>query len=91
MAISAARRMQDYRERCKLGLQYVRALLHVTDVEALIAVGLLKSDQRHDPEALERAVTSLVGSALEPARDAIERGLVPPLRVTVRPLRVTAK
>jgi hypothetical protein len=59
--------MRLYRKRRRQGLQYVRIELHVTDVDSLIRVGLLKEQQRQDPEAVQAAVTGLVYRALEDA------------------------
>jgi hypothetical protein len=66
-SILAAERMRLYRKRRRQGLQYVRIELHVTDVDSLIRVGLLKEQQRQDPEAVQAAVTGLVYRALEDA------------------------
>jgi hypothetical protein len=60
----AARRMRSYRKRRRQGLQYVRISLHVTEIEDLIRKGLLKQDQRHDPEALQTAVMGLIYQGL---------------------------
>ena len=60
-------RMRLYRKRRRQGLQYVRIELHVTDVDSLIRVELLKEEQRQDPEAVQAAVTGLIYRALEDA------------------------
>ena len=52
--------MRLHRKRQRQGLQYVRILLHVTDIDALIHMGLLKDDQRADADALQAAVLGLV-------------------------------
>jgi hypothetical protein len=49
---TAAERMRLHRKRQRQGLQYVRILLHVTEIDALIHMGLLKDDQRSDADAL---------------------------------------
>ena len=49
----AAQRMRRYR---RLGLRYVRIPLHVTDIDALIRMRLLKEDERQDVEMLQTAV-----------------------------------
>jgi len=59
-SFSAAERMRLYRKRRRQGLQYVRILLHVTDIDDLIREGLLKDEQRQDAEALQAAVLGLV-------------------------------
>jgi hypothetical protein len=55
-----AQRMRHYRKQRRQGLRSVRILLHETDIDALIRMGLLKEDQRHDVEALQTAVTGLL-------------------------------
>jgi hypothetical protein len=62
---SAAERMRLYRKRQRQGLQYVRILLHVTEIDALIHMGLLKEDQRADADALQAAVLDVVYRATE--------------------------
>jgi hypothetical protein len=66
-SMSAAERMRHYRKRRRQGLQCVRIELHVTEIEDLIRIGLLKEEQRQDPEAVQAAVTGLVYQALEDA------------------------
>ena len=60
--LSPAERMRLHRKRQRQGLQYVRILLHVTDIDGL---GLLKDDQRTDADALQAAVLGLVYRATE--------------------------
>ena len=57
--------MRRYRKQRRQGLRYVRILLHVTDIDALIRMRLLKEDERQDVEALQTAVLSLVYRAQE--------------------------
>jgi hypothetical protein len=57
---TAALRMRRYRKQRRQGLRYVRIPLHVTDIDALIRMGLLKEDQRDDLEALQTAVLGLL-------------------------------
>ncbi len=57
--------MRRYRKRRRQGLQYVRILLHVTDIDAFIRLGLLKEDQRTDADALHTAVLTIVYRAAE--------------------------
>ena len=52
---TAAERVPLHRKRQRQGLQYVRILLHVTDIDTLIDMGLLKDGQR-DADALQLAV-----------------------------------
>ena len=51
LRLTPAERMRLYRKRQRQGLQYVRILLHVTDIDGLIHLGLLKDDQRTDADA----------------------------------------
>jgi hypothetical protein len=62
---AAANRMRAYRKRRRQQLQYVRILLHVTEMDSLIRMGLLKEEQRHDPDAVQTAVIGLIYRALE--------------------------
>jgi len=57
--------MRRYRKQRRQGLRYVRIQLHVTDIDALIRMRLLKEDQRQDVEALQTAVLGLVYRAQE--------------------------
>jgi len=57
--------MRRYRKQRRQGLRYVRIQLHVTDIDALIRMRLLKEDERQDVEALQTAVLSLVYRAQE--------------------------
>lgn len=63
----AARRMRLYRRRRRQGLQYLRIELHATEIDDLIRMGLLREDQRHDPEAVQTAVMGLIYRGLEGA------------------------
>jgi hypothetical protein len=60
LRLTPAERMRLYRKRQRQGLQYVRILLHVTDIDGLIRLGLLQDDQRTDAVALQAAVLDLV-------------------------------
>ena len=60
LRLTVAERLRLYRKRQRQGLQYVRILLHVTDIDGLIRLGLLKDDQRTDADALQAAVLGLV-------------------------------
>ena len=61
----AAQRMRRYRKQRRQGLRSVRIPLHETDCDVLIRMGLLKEDQRQDPEALQTAVLGLLYRAEE--------------------------
>jgi hypothetical protein len=47
------------------GRLYLLVVLHETDIDALIRMGLLKEDQRQDVEALQTAVLGLLYRAEE--------------------------
>ena len=63
--LTAAERMRLHRKRQRQGLRYVRILLHVTDIDGLIHLGLLQDDQRTYAVALQAAVLGLVYRATE--------------------------
>jgi hypothetical protein len=65
MAPTAAERMRLCRKRRREGMHYVRIPLHVTEIDDLIRMRLLKAEERHDAEALQTAVLSLVYRGLE--------------------------
>jgi hypothetical protein len=65
MPATAAERMRLYRKRRRHGMRYVRVPLHVTEVDSLVRIGLLKEDQRQDPEAVQTAVMGLIYRALD--------------------------
>jgi hypothetical protein len=64
---TAAERMRLYRKRRRQGEQYVRIPLHVTEIDALIHMGLLTEERRRDDEALRTAILSIVYKALDDA------------------------
>jgi len=66
-SIPVAERMRLYRKRRRQGLRCVRIELHGTDIDSLVRLGLLKEEQRQDPEAVQAAVTALVYRGLEDA------------------------
>ena len=53
---AAAERMRQHRERRRQGLRCLMIELHVTEIEALVGMGLLKADMRNDPEAVSVAL-----------------------------------
>ena len=57
--------MRLYRKRRRSGLRYVHILLDVTDIDALIRMGLLKEGQRHEHEALQTAITAILYRAVD--------------------------
>jgi hypothetical protein len=52
--------MRQYRNRRRHGLRYVRVALHVTDIDGLVQMRLLKEEERQDAEAIQTAVLGLV-------------------------------
>jgi hypothetical protein len=63
--LNAAERMRHYRRRRRQGLQHIRIPLHVTEIDALIRIGLLTEERRQDDEALRAAFLELVYRALD--------------------------
>jgi len=72
-----AKRARLHRKRRRQGLRPVQVLLHERDIEAMIYLGHLKEEQRHDSYDLRRAVYSVVDMALDGAKYSIARGRVP--------------
>jgi hypothetical protein len=52
----AAERMRAHRERRRQGLRCLMIELHVTEIEALVGMGLLKAELREDAEAVSVAL-----------------------------------
>jgi hypothetical protein len=52
----AAERMRQHRERRRQGLRCLMIELHVTEIEALVGMGLLQAKMRDDPEAVSVAL-----------------------------------
>jgi hypothetical protein len=61
----AAVRMRLYRKQRRQGMQFIRIPLHVTEIDGLIRMRLLKEEQRQDVEARQTAILGLVYRALE--------------------------
>jgi hypothetical protein len=59
--------MRRYRKQRRQGLRYIPIPLHVSEIDALIRMRLLKEEQRQDLEALRAAVLTLVYRAMERA------------------------
>jgi hypothetical protein len=57
--------MRLYRERRRQRLRYISIALHVTEIDALIRMRLLKEEERQDVDALRAAVLTLVYRAVE--------------------------
>jgi hypothetical protein len=60
-----AQSMRRYRKRRRQQLRYIPIPLHVSEIDALIRMRLLKDEQRQDVKALQTAVLTLVYRALE--------------------------
>ena len=60
-----AQRMRRYRRRRRQRMQYIPIPLHVSEIDALIRMRLLKDEQRQDVEALQTAVLGLLYRAVE--------------------------
>lgn len=60
----AAERMRLHRERRRLGLRCLMIQLRETEIDALIRIGLLKPDMRHDPGAINEALYLFLDSTL---------------------------
>jgi len=60
-----AQRMRRYRKRRRQRMRYIPIPLHISEIDALIRMRLLKDEQREDVEALQTAVLTLVYRALE--------------------------
>ena len=52
--------MRNLRARRRNGLHYVRVTLHVTEIDKLVRMGLLKEEERRDPKVIQSRVQSLV-------------------------------
>ena len=52
----AAERMRLHRERRRQGLRCLMIELHVTEIEALVGMGLLEAEMRDDSEAVSVAL-----------------------------------
>jgi hypothetical protein len=51
----AAERMRRHRERRRNGMRSLWVELHVTEIDALVRIGLLKAETRNDPNAIRAA------------------------------------
>ena len=54
--------MRRYRKRRRQRMQYIPIPLHVSEIDALIRMRLLKDEQRQDVEALPRVTCNGGGS-----------------------------
>ena len=71
-----SQRMRLYRKRRRQGLQSVRILLPVTDIDYFTRE-VLTERQRQRPDALETGLAGLIQQIL----DEIRTGLLPPPRI----------
>ena len=53
---SAAERMRRHRERLRNGMRSLWVELHVTEIDALVRLGLLQTETRNDPNAIRQAL-----------------------------------
>jgi hypothetical protein len=60
----AAERMRLYRKRRRRGIRSVRVRLHVTQIDGLIRIGILRQEDRDDPDALAWALDVLIEKAM---------------------------
>lgn len=54
-----ARRTRAYRKRLRSGLQFIPVPVDVSDIDTLVAKGLLKEGERHDRAALQAALAQI--------------------------------
>jgi hypothetical protein len=60
----AAERMRRHRERLRNGMVSLWVELHVTEIEALVRIGLLQAETRNDPNAIREALYGYLGQTL---------------------------
>jgi hypothetical protein len=77
--LTAAERMRRYRRRRQAGSACIRISVHASQIDALIKMGLLKKEQRRDPDGLESALYGVLDWALEDRalREKIARAMSP--------------
>lgn len=61
---SAAERMRLHRERRRNGMRCLMIELHVTEIEALVRIGLLQVETRNDPNAIREALYGYLDQTL---------------------------
>ena len=61
---AAAERMRLHRERRRNGMRCLTIELHETEIDALIRKGLLKSETRNDPSAVNDALYAFFDAKL---------------------------
>jgi hypothetical protein len=60
----AAERMRIYRERRRNGMRSLWVELRVTEIDALVTIGLLKAETRNDPNAIREALYEYLDQTL---------------------------
>ena len=60
----AAERMRLHRERRRNGMRSLWIELRVTEIDALVMIGLLKVETRHDPNAIREALYEYLDQTL---------------------------
>jgi hypothetical protein len=53
---AAAERMRRHRERRRNGMRSLWVELHVTEIDALVTIGLLQAETRNDQNAIREAL-----------------------------------
>ena len=61
---SAADRMRMHRERRRNGMRSLWVELRVTEIDALVRIGLLKVETRNDPNAIREALYGYLDQTL---------------------------
>ena len=61
---SAAERMRLHRERRRTGMRSLWVELRVTEIDALVRIGLLKVETRNDPNAIREALYGYLDQTL---------------------------
>jgi hypothetical protein len=61
---SAAERMRLHRARRRNGMRSLWIELRVTEIEALVSIGLLKAETRNDPNAIREALYGYLDQTL---------------------------
>jgi hypothetical protein len=62
--LSAAERIRLYRERRRNGMRSLWIELRVTEIEALVRIGLLKAETRNDQNAIREALYEYLDQTL---------------------------
>jgi hypothetical protein len=67
---AAAERMRRHRQRRRDGLRCLMIELRETEIDALIKVGLLPPENRHDYDSVQSALYAFLDDAFRELRDA---------------------